>query len=119
MANGIDWFRWHHGSVNDPKFGLVAKKAKARVGDVIAIGALGLEQASASTERGQFSDIDCEATDFLLGAEDGTTARILEAMQGRGLISGDRVMIDQVYHAGLSRAAVARLAKQLSDTSQA
>jgi hypothetical protein len=91
MANGIDWFRWHHGSVNDPKFGLVAKKAKARVGDVIAIWALVLEQASASTERGQFSDIDCEATDFLLGAEDGTTARILEAMQGRGLISGDRV----------------------------
>jgi hypothetical protein len=91
VANGIDWFRWHHGSVNDPKFGLVAKKAKARVGDVIAIWALVLEQASASTDRGQFNDIDCEATDFLLGAEDGTTARILEAMQGRGLISGDRV----------------------------
>lgn len=91
MANGIDWFRWHHGSVNDPKFGLVAKKATARVGDVIAIWALVLEQASASAERGQFSDIDCEATDFLLGAEDGTTTRILEAMQGRGLISGDRV----------------------------
>jgi hypothetical protein len=49
MANGIDWFRWHHGSVNDPKFGLVAKKAGARVGDVIAVWALMLEQASANT----------------------------------------------------------------------
>lgn len=91
MANGIDWFRWHHGSVNDPKFGLVARKAAARVGDVIAVWALILEQASANTERGLFGAIDCEATDFLLGADDGTTARILEAMQGRSLVDGDRV----------------------------
>ncbi|MBD8654144.1 hypothetical protein IFT68_00705 [Oxalobacteraceae sp. CFBP 13730] len=91
MANGIDWFRWHHGSVNDPKFGLVARKASARVGDVIAVWALILEQASANTERGLFGTIDCEATDFLLGADDGTTARILEAMQGRALVDGDRV----------------------------
>jgi hypothetical protein len=91
MANGIDWFRWHHGSVNDPKFGLVAKKAGARVGDVIAVWALVLEQASASTERGTFSAIDHEATDFLLGADEGTTERILEAMQARSLIDGDRV----------------------------
>jgi hypothetical protein len=91
MANGIDWFRWHHGSVNDPKFGLVARKAAARVGDVIAVWALILEQASANTERGLFGSIDCEATDFLLGADDGTTARILEAMQGRALVDGERV----------------------------
>ncbi len=91
MANGIDWFRWHHGSVNDPKFGLVARKSRARVGDVIAVWALILEQASASSERGIYGGIDCEATDFLLGADDGTTARILEAMQGRGLVDGDRV----------------------------
>jgi hypothetical protein len=91
MANGIDWFRWHHGSVNDPKFGLVARRAAARVGDVIAVWALILEQASANTERGLFGAIDCEATDFLLGADDGTTARILEAMQGRALVNGDRV----------------------------
>ncbi len=25
MAGGIDWFRWHHGSVTDPKFQLIAK----------------------------------------------------------------------------------------------
>jgi hypothetical protein len=91
MANGIDWFRWHHGSVNDPKFGLVAKKARARVGDVIAVWALILEQASASTERGLYGSIDCDATDFLLGTDEGTTARILEAMQGRSLVDGERV----------------------------
>lgn len=91
MANGIDWFRWHHGSVNDPKFGLVAKKAGARVGDVIAVWALVLEQASANVDRGACSDLDYEATDFLLGADDGTTERIVEAMRARGLITDDRV----------------------------
>lgn len=91
MANGIDWFRWHHGSVNDPKFGLIAKKASARVGDVIAVWALVLEQASANVDRGAYTDIDYEATDFLLGADDGTTARIVEAMRARGLITGNRV----------------------------
>lgn len=91
MANGIDWFRWHHGSVNDPKFGLVAKKAGARRGDVITVWALILEQASANAERGVFGDIDRDATDFLLDAEEGTTARILEAMQSRSLIDGTRV----------------------------
>lgn len=92
MANGIDWFRWHHGSVNDPKFGLVAKKAGARVGDVIAVWALVLELASANQDRGQVDEIDHETTDFLLGAEDGTTARILEAMEGRGLLADGRVV---------------------------
>lgn len=91
MANGIDWFRWHHGSVNDPKFGLVAKKAGARVGDVIAVWALVLEQASANVDRGAYVELDHEATDFLLGAEDGTTERILEAMRARGLIGDERV----------------------------
>ena len=91
MANGIDWFRWHHGSVNDPKFGLVAKKAGARVGDVIAVWALVLELASANQDRGRVDEIDHETTDFLLGADDGTTARILEAMEGRGLLAEGRV----------------------------
>ena len=91
MANGIDWFRWHHGSVNDPKFGLVAKKAGVRRGDVIAVWALVLELASANTERGAIGDIDHEATDFLLGAEEGTTASILAAMEARGLTTDGRV----------------------------
>lgn len=92
MANGIDWFRWHHGSVNDPKFGLVAKKAGARRGDVITVWALVLELASANSDRGTCGGVDHEATDFLLGAEDGTTARILAAMEERALLEEGRVV---------------------------
>lgn len=91
MAAGIDWFRWHHGSVTDPKFQLVARKANARLGDVIAVWAFILEAASASDERGTFGDLDFESIDCLLGADDGTAARIVEAMGNRGILEGTRV----------------------------
>jgi hypothetical protein len=91
MAGGIDWFRWHHGSVTDPKFQLVAKKAGARLGDVITVWAFVLEAASSHVERGTVGAMDFETLDFLLGAEEGTAMRILDAMTQRGLIEGDQV----------------------------
>jgi hypothetical protein len=91
MAGGIDWFRWHHGSVTDPKFQLVARKAKASLPDVLAVWVFVLESASASAHRGEFEGIDCEAVDCLFGFDDGTTAAILAQMETRGLIEGCRV----------------------------
>lgn len=92
MAGGIDWFRWHHGSVTDPKFQLVARKSRQGLGNVIAVWAYLLEAASASTERGHFGPIDCEAVDCMLGMEDGATAAILEAMECRALV-GDGLVL--------------------------
>ncbi len=86
MAGGIAWFRWHHGSVIDPKFQLVAKRASARLGDVIAVWALILESASGNDERGTVGPLDFESIDLLLGAEDGTSSRIVEAMRQRALV---------------------------------
>lgn len=91
MAGGIDWFRWHHGSVTDPKFQLVARKSKQALASVIAVWAFVLEQASASEDRGSFGTIDCEAIDCLLGLEDGATAAILAAMGERGLVDDGAV----------------------------
>lgn len=91
MASGIDWFRWHHGSITDPKFQLVAKKANAKFGDVIAVWAFILEMASSDADRGNISAVDFEALDYMLGAEDGTSIRILDAMTQRGLIYANRV----------------------------
>lgn len=86
MAGGIDWFRWHHGSVTDPKFQLVARKAGARLSDVLAIWAYVLEHASAADVRGEFGDLDAEAIDCLFGFDDGLTASVLEQMGVRGLV---------------------------------
>lgn len=87
MAGGIDWFRWHHGSVTDPKFQLVARKSGARLSDVLAVWAYLLESASQSDARGNFGIIDCEAVDCLFGFDDGMTERILGGMVTRLLIA--------------------------------
>lgn len=92
MAGGIDWFRWHHGSVTDPKFQLVARKAGVRLPDVLAVWAFVLEKASASDDRGSFGSLDCEAIDCLFGLEDGQTALILEQMQARDLVQDGEVV---------------------------
>ena len=86
MAGGIDWFRWHHGSVTDPKFQLVARKAGARLSDVLAIWAYVLEHASAADVRGEFGDLDHEAIDCLFGFDDGLTEAVLDQMTVRGLV---------------------------------
>jgi hypothetical protein len=91
---GMDWFRWHHGSVTDPKFALVARKSGASLPDVIAVWAYVLENASQSVERGDFGVIDCEAIDCVFGfpATETRTADILKAMGDRGLVAGTQVL---------------------------
>lgn len=87
MAGGIDWFRWHHGSVNDQKFPLIARRAGASVAEVIAVWANLLERASQNDDRGSLGSIpDFEAMDCAMGMEDGRCARIFAAMQDRGLV---------------------------------
>lgn len=93
MAGGIDWFRWHHGSANDPKFGLIAKKAGVRVSDVLAMWVVVLESASANEQRGHVGQIDAEATEFLLGLDEGSAYRILDAMTQRGLLGAGGVVV--------------------------
>lgn len=88
---GIDWFRWHHGSVTDPKFALVAKRSGARLGDVIALWAFMLEQSSASEDRGSIGQLDMESIELLLGMPDGQCMQILDAMCARGLITDHRI----------------------------
>jgi hypothetical protein len=91
MAGGIDWFRWHHGSVTDPKFAVVAKKSGARLGDVIALWAYLLEHASSATDRGNPGQLDDEAVELMLDLPDGQCSRIIHAMRQRGLLDGERI----------------------------
>lgn len=86
MAGGIDWFRWHHGSVNDPKFRLVARRSCVRVGDVITMWALLLEQASAAVPRGHPGNIDFETIEMDLDLPEGAALAIYKAMVDRKLI---------------------------------
>lgn len=91
MAGGIEWFRWHHGSVTDPKFALVARIARASLPEVLAVWAFVLEAASAATERGNFGTIDAESLDCLFNIPDERTQMILDALEQRGLTKDGRV----------------------------
>lgn len=83
---GMDWFRWHHGAVSDPKFQLVAKKAGASVAEVIAVWATLLEEASQSDDRGNYGALDFEAIDCALGLSDGKAQAIHALMAVRQLV---------------------------------
>lgn len=86
---GMDWFRWHHGSVNDPKFQLVAKRAGASVAEVVAVWACLLEAASSADARGNVGSPDFEAIDCAMGLDDGKAGAIYAAMMARNLVSED------------------------------
>lgn len=86
---GMDWFRWHHGSVTDPKFQLIAKKTNCRVADVIAVWAFILESASQSNDRGNYGELDFESIDCALGLDDGQAQAIHTAMGNRSMVSDD------------------------------
>lgn len=93
----MDWLRWWHGTVNDPKFQRVARMAGASAGEVIAVWACLLERASSVTQRdaavtrGSVTGFDCDDHDVLLGFEEGRTARIIAALVDRGLIVDGRI----------------------------
>lgn len=90
---GMDWFRWHHGSVNDPKFQLVARKAGASVAEVVAVWACLLEAASQAAQRGNPGNPDLEAMDCALGLQEGLAAAIYGRMTDRGLIAEDGFIV--------------------------
>lgn len=93
----MDWFRWWHGTITDPKFQSVARKAGTSVANVIAVWAALLEHASSVTQcdadvtRGDISHFDCEDFDVLLGLRDGESRSILEAMEHKNIIGNGRI----------------------------
>ena len=100
----MDWLRWWHGTVTDPKFLRVARMAGVGVGQVIAVWACLLERASSVTPgdarvtqgdekvtRGSVTGFDCGDHDVLLGFEDGTTEKVMAGLVDRGLIVDGRI----------------------------
>ncbi len=100
MASGIDWFRWHHGSVTDPKFQLVAKKSGASVAEVVAVWAALLEHGSAN--GASVADFDFEACDELFGFQRGCSHAIGAKLTERGFIVDGRIANTRRYFPSVS-----------------
>lgn len=82
----MEWLRWYHGAISDPKWPLIARKSKQNIGTVVAVWAAILEHASQDEERGSIDGFDPEAIDALYGYEDGTCKSVVDAMADKKLI---------------------------------
>jgi hypothetical protein len=94
----MDWFRWWHGTVTDPKFQWVARRSGQSVASVLAVWAVLLEIGSTATHgnadatRGNVASLQCEDWDVALGLEDGAVHQIYSAMEQKGLIEDSAIV---------------------------
>jgi len=94
----MDWFRWWHGTVTDPKFQWVARKSGQPLAAVIAVWAALLECASTATQcnadatRGNVASFDCNDWDVALNLEDGSVLKIFSAMEQKQLIEEKQIV---------------------------
>ena len=87
----MEWFRWHHGTVADPKFSIVAKRSGQPRHVVIACWSAILEYASTRDERGCVSGIDPEEIAIVLDLEIDQVVAILAAMNDKNIIDDGRL----------------------------
>ena len=88
----IDWFRWWHGSVSDPKFGAICVRAKCSLSEVLAVWVALLECASQSANRGDISDCPHDEIAWTLRIDVDLVRTICEEMEARGLVSQGRIV---------------------------
>ena len=81
----MDWCRLWHDAPDDPKWRLIARKAKCRSGDVWAVWCRMLVCASKHEPRGVILGWDDETEAVALDCDTETVTAIREAMQGRVL----------------------------------
>lgn len=87
----MEWLRWYHGTINDPKWAMIARKTGVNICTVIAIWAALLEYASQNEDRGSVADFDPEEIDAAFGLNDGECAAVIEAMTSKGIIEAARI----------------------------
>lgn len=87
----MDWFRWHHGTVDDPKFTVIARRAKQPRIYVVALWALVMEFASTRADRGAITDFDSEIAAASLDVDVGVVDSIMAAFKDKELIVNDRL----------------------------
>ncbi len=93
----MDWFRWWHGTVTDPKFKAVARLSGQPLAHVLAVWAALLEHASNVTlcnddvTRGDVTNVDCNALDAHFDFSDGVVQSILDALKERRMVVDGRI----------------------------
>lgn len=79
----MDWFRVYHGMPEDPKLRLVADLAGVKMGHVVAVWTVLLDQASRARPRGDVASADHEVIAASLGWTVEQVTAIIEALERR------------------------------------
>lgn len=82
----MDWFRWHHGTVNDPKFTIVARLSQQPKIAVLSVWAAILEFTSEKDDRGSLEGFDPEDVAAALDLKTEDVVTICHAMSQKKLI---------------------------------
>lgn len=85
----MDWFRSWHGAPTDPKWLVVAKRAKVAPGMVSAVAWALFDYASQNTDRGSVDGFDVETYATFTGWEDEQIEAVIDAMRSKGIITTD------------------------------
>lgn len=84
----MDWLRWHHGTMTDPKWRFIAAQTGTGVGQVLAVWACMMEHASQTDPRGTLEGWRDQVYAMLLDMKPETVTAIREEMQGLVLNEG-------------------------------
>jgi ribosomal protein L12E/L44/L45/RPP1/RPP2 len=85
----MEWVRLYHDMPSDPKWRVIAKKSGQRIGDVIAVYAFMLTNASGNAvKRGVTQGFVTEDVAAAIDLEEAGVTAILDAMEGKVVKSG-------------------------------
>lgn len=79
----MDWLRWHHGTVNDPKWRVIARKSGQPISLVLSVFASFLERASSSEDRGSIIGWSAEDIATCFDVDDADIISIHQALPVR------------------------------------
>jgi hypothetical protein len=88
----MEWFRWYHGTVSDPKLILIARVSNQPRVAVLSVWQYLLEYASENTDRGSLEGLDHEVMSVTLDLEIEDIVTICHAMSQKKIIGHDRVL---------------------------
>lgn len=87
----MQWFRHYHGTSEDPKFRLIARKTGIHLCSILAYWHYVLEYSSDQDDRGSVEGFDLELAAITLDLDDAESKIIFENFYSSKLLKNDRV----------------------------
>lgn len=87
----MNWFRWYHGTVTDPKMALIAHKSGQPLYLVLTVWAYLLEIGSQSVPRGDINSFDAESLSVTLVTVTSQIEKIINTMVEKNMIIDGKI----------------------------